>query len=87
MNISATMIPRGAMGILLAAFMVAAADTASLPSNFPNQEGRVKRSLPDLEEEAEQPQAWFSFSGTHTMGMMDSGLFFAKDQGMVKDHR
>ena len=21
------------------------------------------------------------------MGMMDSGLFFAKDQGMVKDHR
>ena len=74
--------PSGAIVILLA-LMVAPAESASL-INFPNQNGRVKRSLPDNEAEA---QPWFSFTGTHTMGMMDSGMFFAKDQGMVKDHR
>ena len=75
--------PSAAIVILLT-LMVAPAESASL-INFPNQSGRVKRSLP--EENEVEPQPWFSFSGTHTMGMMDSGMFFAKDQGMVKDHR
>ena len=75
---------RGATGILLA-LVVVAADTASLHSNFPNQRGRFRRSL--VEEEDGEAQPWFSFSGTHVAGMMDSTLFFAKDQGMVKDHR
>ena len=80
MNTSAAaMISKG----ILLGLMVATAVAASLPSNYPNQNGRVRRSLP---EEELEPQAWFSFSGTHTMGM-DSGMFFAKDQGMVKDHR
>ena len=75
---------RGATGILLA-LVVVAADTASLHSNFPNQRGRFRRSL--VEEEDGEAQPWFSFSGTHVAGMMDSTLFFAKDHGMAKDHR
>ena len=75
---------RGATGVLLA-LVVAAADAASLNSNFPNQRGRFRRSLP--EEEDGEAQPWFSFSGTHVAGMMDSTLFFAKDHGMAKDHR
>ena len=75
----------GATGILLALVVAAAADAASLHSNFPNQRGRARRSLP--EEEDGEAQPWFSFSGTHVAGMMDSTLFFAKDHGMVKDHR
>ena len=73
---------RGATGILLA-LVVVAADAASLHPNFPNQRGRVRRSLPEDGE----AQPWFSFSGTHVAGMMDSTLFFAKDHGMAKDHR
>ena len=75
---------RGATGILFA-LVVAAAGAFSLHSNFPNQRGRSRRSLP--EEEAGEAQPWFSFSGTHIAGMMDSTLFFAKDHGMGKDHR